>query len=55
MSQLLHETQGGVEEVVANLTVELQRILEYKRKDVEWKLSSVKEAFVNEVFSKVTD
>jgi hypothetical protein len=55
MSDLLNEGHGEVEDVMAHVTHELQGILERKRKAVEWKLLSVKEAFHAEVRAKITN
>jgi len=53
MPELLNDTQGGPEEAVTYLAPELQKVLARKRKDVEWKLSSVKEAFQSEVHARI--
>src|SRR5262245_48862922 len=51
---MLHEVQGDVEQVMAHVHRELTSILERKRKDVQWKLASVMEAFEREVRAKIT-
>ena len=51
--ELLREVQGGVEEVVTYVSSELQVVLARKRKDVQWKLLSVKEAFQSEIHAKL--
>ena len=53
MSELLHEAKGTIEEVEAYIAAELQEVLERKRIDVQWKLSSVEEAFQREVRTKI--
>ena len=53
MSELLNDAQGSPEEAVAYLASELHKILVRKRKDVEWKLLSVKEAFQSEVHARI--
>ena len=52
MSDLLQEAQGTAEDVVIHLSLELQKILARKRRDVEWKLLSVREGFQREVLTK---
>lgn len=52
--EMLHEVQGDVEQVMAHVHRELTSILERKRKDVQWKLASVMEAFEREVRAKIT-
>ncbi len=49
MVELLNESQGTPGEVEAYIATELKNILERKRKDVQWKLSYVKEAFQREI------
>jgi hypothetical protein len=53
MSFVLHERTGTVEEVIAHAKAEFQRILESKRRDAHWKLSSVRQAFESEVVSRL--
>ena len=53
MNELLDEAQGTLVEIEGYISSQLQLILERKRKDVKWKLSSVKEAFDNEVLAKI--
>jgi hypothetical protein len=53
MSELINDAQGSPEEVIAYLASELQEVLARKRKDVEWKILSVKEAFHSEVHAKI--
>lgn len=55
MSAVLSETTGGVEEVVAHAMQEFQRILNAKRREVQWKLISVRHAFEQEVVAKLTE
>jgi hypothetical protein len=52
MHELL-QVQGGVDEVITSIASELQCVLDRKRKDVEWKIASVKEAFENEVLPNI--
>ena len=49
MPELLNETQGDVEDVVAHVASELHQVLVRKREDVQWKLAAVREAFQREV------
>lgn len=53
MSELLNEAQGSITDIEVYISNHLQLILERKRKDVQWKLLSVKEAFENEVLAKI--
>lgn len=53
MPELLREATGSIEEVEAYIAAELQRVLERKRLDVQWKLASVKEAFQREVHTEI--
>lgn len=53
MSEFINDAQGSPEEVVTYLASELHKILVRKRKDVEWKLLSVKEAFQSEVHARI--
>jgi len=53
MAELLNEVQGSISDIEAYISSQLQLILERKRKDVQWKLSSVREAFQNEVHPRV--
>lgn len=53
MPELLREATGTIEEVEAYIATELQRVLERKRLDVQWKLASVKEAFQREVHTRI--
>jgi hypothetical protein len=53
MPEILNEAQGTVEEVETYVAAELQRVLERKRMDVQWKLASVKEAFQREVYAEI--
>ncbi|HJX57562.1 MAG TPA: hypothetical protein VJ325_02470 [Thiobacillus sp.] len=55
MTDLLNEAQGTFDEIEAYIATELERVLERKRKDVQWKLSFVKEAFLREVHAKIMD
>lgn len=55
MSELLNEAQGSLADVEIYISNKLHLILERKRKDVRWKLSSVKEAFEKEVLAKISD
>lgn len=55
MSFVLHERTGTVEEVIAHAKAEFQRILERKRRDVHWKLSSIRQAFESEVVSRLAE
>lgn len=55
MAELLNEAQGTFEEMEAYIATELERVLERKRMDVQWKLSFVKEAFLREVHAKIID
>jgi hypothetical protein len=49
MIDLLNEAQGNLLDIEAHISSQLQLILERKRKEVKWKISSVKEAFLNEI------
>jgi hypothetical protein len=53
MFELLHEAKGTADDVIVYLTLELRKILARKKKDVEWKLLSVREAFQREVLCKL--
>jgi hypothetical protein len=53
MNEILNEAKGSIADIEAYISNQLQLILERKRKDVQWKLSSVKEAFENEVLAKI--
>ena len=53
MNELLNEAQGSIADIEVYISNHLQLILERKRNDVQWKLSSVKEAFQNEVLAKI--
>lgn len=53
MPELLHSVNGTVEEVEAYIAAELRLVLERKRLEVQWKLSSVEEAFQREVHAKI--
>lgn len=55
MSVVLNEAIGTVEDVIAHARAEFQRILEAKRRDVQWKLNSVRQAFEREVASKLAE
>jgi hypothetical protein len=52
MHDLLNECQGNLADIEAHISGQLQLILERKREEVKWKLSSVKEAFLNEISPK---
>lgn len=53
MTELLNETEGNLADIEAHISSHLQVILARKRKDVQWKLLSVREAFQNEVHAKI--
>jgi hypothetical protein len=53
MAELLNEAQGSISDIEAYISSQLQLILERKRKDVQCKLASVREAFQNEVHPKI--
>jgi hypothetical protein len=53
MPELLREAAGSIAEVEAHIAAELQRVLERKRLDVQWKLASVKEAFQSEIHAEI--
>ena len=53
MNDLLNEAHGSMADIQAYISNHLQLILERKREDVKWKLSSVKEAFEKEVLAKI--
>lgn len=55
MAELLHEVQGSADDVMAYLANELRLVLERKRKDVQWKLVSVKSAFQAEVRARIVN
>jgi hypothetical protein len=52
MHDLLKEAQGDIADIEAYVASQLQLILERKRSEVRWKISSVKEAFLNEISPK---
>lgn len=54
MSVVLNEASGTVEEVIAYAKIELQQILEAKRREVHWKLSSIRQAFERDVASRLS-
>jgi len=53
MEQLLNAVQGSPEDVISYIASELQMVLARKRKDVEWKLSSIRKAFETEVAKRI--
>lgn len=53
MEQLLWEAKGNPDEVVSDIAAELKIVLERKRKDVQWKLSAIRQAFQSEVLSRI--
>ena len=53
MEQLLNVVQGSPEEVISYIASELQMVLARKRKDVEWKLASIRKAFETEVATRI--
>ena len=55
MRDLIFEVKGTAEEVIQHVKEELKSILGRKRKKVEWKLESVKEAFEREVRPKLEE
>lgn len=55
MLELLRETQGNREQILAKVALELQSILIRKREVVQWKLASVREAFSRDVLVKIQE
>lgn len=53
MSVVLSEAIGNADEVIAYAKLEFQRILEAKRRNVQWKLAAVRQAFELEVVPKL--
>lgn len=53
MEQLLNAVQGSPEDVISYIASELQMVLARKRKDVEWKMSSIRKAFDAEVATRI--
>ena len=53
MEQLLNDVQGNARAVLAHIEIELKTVLEAKRKEVKWKLESIKEAFENNILNTI--
>jgi len=53
MTDLILSTRGTPEDVVNAIEAELQVVLARKRRDVQWKLEAVREAFEREVNARL--
>ena len=55
MEDLLFESNGTVNAVLAHIKKSLQEVLEQKRMEVKWKLQSIEQAFKIEVLDKMNN